>query len=373
MTKESPLRHASRRIQDIVAEATGTRLHDEAVGQLEHALAGIGGLAPGREPGEDFSSREVTILLADLRGFTAITAAYPAGVVLEILNRCFGSMSQIIVRHHGTIDKFMGDSIMVIFFGNPAVPGEDVKRAVKCAVEMQIAMEGLNRQQKRVGIPELFMGIGINTGTVMAGLLGSELYSAYTVIGEDVNLASRIEAFSLRGQILISDGTHRHCGDFARTGEPMEVYVKGRSERVRVRELLGIPSLGMEVPRQEIRRSPRVQVSLPFSYQVLEQKIVIPRVAKGVILDIGYHGVLVEVLDGSLPLHAELKLGLELPLVAYETTDVYARVVKAVEKGRRRLLGLEFTSMSPEATAHIQLFVQMLIQGSESRGDRAGP
>jgi adenylate cyclase len=215
-------------------------------------------------------------------------------------------------------------------------------------------------------MPELFMGIGINTGQVMAGVLGSDVYSAYTIIGQDVNLTSRIEAFSLRGQILISDSTFEACGDFARVSEPMEVYVKGQSERVRLREVLGIPSLGKEVPRQEVRRSPRVEVRLPFSYQLLEGKIVGTGRFPGVIRDIGYHGVLAEVFDRGLAMYTEIKLDLDLPLLAYRAADMYARIVKVVDKGDRYLLGLEFTSVTAEANSKIQLFVQMLIQGNES-------
>jgi adenylate cyclase len=302
------------------------------------------------------------MLFADLRGFTAITANYPAGVVLDLLNRCFVTMSEIIVRHRGTIDKFMGDSIMVIFSGEQAEEG--VRRALLCAVDMQVGMAWLNRNRKS-GVPELFMGIGINTGKVMAGVLGSDLYSVYTVIGEDVNLTSRIEAFSLRGQVLISDATWALCGDFARTGEPVEVFVKGRPERVRVREVVGIPSAGKEIPRQEVRRSPRVEVSLPFSYQMVEEKIVLPGVAHGLIHDIGYHGILAE-LGEELALFDEVKLEIDLPLLSFRAKEVYARVVKVVSKRDRYLVGLEFTSLGADANSQIQLFVQMLIQGGEA-------
>ena len=364
--KESHTRDALRRIQDIVAQATGKNLSGEAERQLESVLGTIAGVPGAAQARDNFSERDVTILLADLRGFTAITATQPAGVVLEMLNRCFVEMSKIIVRHHGMIDKFMGDSIMVIFFGDPASPGADVRRALGCAVDMQVGMESLNRRHRDARLPELFMGIGINTGRVMAGLLGSDLYSAYTVIGEDVNLASRIEAFSLRGQVLISDETFKLCGDYAETGDAMEVFVKGRSERVRVRELLGIPSLDRQVPRQEVRRSPRVEVRLPFSYQMLQDKIVLPEKIPASILDIGYHGVLAEA-GREMPLHTDLKLDIELPLVGYWAREIYAKVVKTIPRDGRKLYGLEFTSVDPEANGKIQLFVQMLIQGSDGR------
>src|SRR5688500_10410126 len=123
---DTPLiRDAIRRIQDLAAEATGQMLQGEAerrlAGVLHDLLAGTGGGA-GDANERNFSDREVTILMADLRGFAAISASYPASTVLGVLNRCFSRMSEIIVRHYGSIDKFMGDGIMVVFSGDPAEP-----------------------------------------------------------------------------------------------------------------------------------------------------------------------------------------------------------------------------------------------------------
>src|SRR3954451_5418424 len=164
---------------------------------------------------ENFSHRDVTILLADLRGFTSLSASHPAGIVLEVLNQCFVTTSETIGRHHGTIDKFAGDSIMAIF--------ADAREAVTCAVELQVAMHKLNAQHRRRKLPELYMGIGVNTGHVMAGLVGSELYSAYALTGEDVRLTSHIEAFILCGQVMTCQSTYSMTGDFASTGDGMEV------------------------------------------------------------------------------------------------------------------------------------------------------
>jgi adenylate cyclase len=327
--------------------------------RLANVLGSLAGERSRAPTLENFSPREVTILLADLRGFTSLSAAHPAGVVLDVLNRCFVTTSEAIVRHQGTIDKFAGDSIMAIFSG-----AEHVRRALTCAVEMQIAMHALNDAHRRGGLPEIYMGIGVNTGQVMAGLVGSELYSAYALIGEDVSLTSRIEAFCLRGQVLISESTATRCGEFATTGEPMDVYVKGRAGRMQLREVTGIPSLGLALPRQEIRRSPRIAVKLPFSFQRLAKKIVVPQRLAGTILDVGYHGVLADVRH-ELPLYSEIKLGFELPLVAHTADDIYARVVKRSDKKGQRLAGLEFTSLSPESNSKLQLFVQMLLQGHE--------
>jgi adenylate cyclase len=364
--KEPVLREALSRVQDIIMRNGGTPLNAEGEKALEAALReAIGGFAKSTVD-ENFLSREVTVLLADLRGFTSISAVHPAGVVLEMLNRYLVRMSGIIAKNRGTIDKFMGDSIMVLF-GAPVSHPEDVRNAVTCAVEMQVAMDDLNAYHKGLGLPELYMGIGINTGTVMAGLLGSEVYSEYTVIGDEVNLASRIESFSLRGQVLVSRNTYERCRDYLSVGEPMDVYVKGKPHPVSLIEVVGIPSLGLEVPRQEIRRSPRIEVKMPFAYQRIESKIVMPEVLRGTILDISYHGVLAEI-DREPEPYSDIKLELDLPLVGSRASDIYAKVLKVVNKAERRWwAALEFTSVGVESDVNIRRFIQLLIQGSENK------
>ncbi len=356
------LRDALRLIQDIVIEAKGTPLDREGVRRVEEVLKALATPALSRSADTGYSRREATILFADLRGFSAIAAKYPPDVVLGVLSSCFGLMTEIIVRHYGTIDKFMGDAIMVVFHGENPSPRDHVQRALLCAVEMQIGMVELRKQHRHEGLPEVYLGIGISTGTVMAGLIGSDAYRAYTVIGEEVNLAARIEAFSLRGQVLMSDATYAHCHDFVQTGEPMEVYVKGRSERLRIREALAIPELGKVVPRQEVRKSPRVEVDLTAQYQPLVGKVVDSRPLMGTMRDLGYHGALVQ-LTAALPLHSEVKLAFHLPRLEFRAEEIYARIVSLREDGGRTLAGLEFTSLDADTSAKIALFVQMRIQG----------
>src|SRR6266850_2731951 len=353
-------RDALRIIQDIVREATGTALPAEARRRLEGVLQSLAG---GDVPeGRGFSQREVTILFADLRGVSAIAASHPPDVVLGLLNRCFGAMVEIAARHYGTVDKFMGDAIMVIFGGDPAEPRDHARRAVLCALEMQIEMNELRLRHRQEGVPELYMGIGINTGSVMAGLIGSDAYRAYTVIGDEVNLASRIEALSLRGQVLMSDTTYSHCRDFVHAGEPMEVHVKGKAERVRIREALGIPALGKTVPRQDVRRSPRVAVRVDLDYWLVEGKVVRSAGLRGVVRDLGYNGLAAE-LDQRLPLYAELKLAFDLSFLGFRASDVYGHAVSVRQEGARFLAGVEFTSVDEENRSCIELFVQMLLQG----------
>ncbi|MDH4216291.1 MAG: hypothetical protein OEV23_05280, partial [Gallionella sp.] len=327
--KYDPGKEAVRHLQALIARETGAPLGHTAEAEMEsiiHHACGTDGEDNQVGPEHSFVRREVTILLADLRGFTSITATLPAGTVIAMLNRCLGKMNEIVAHHHGVIDKFMGDSIMVLF-GVPVEHPDDVKRALTCAIEMQLAMNELNSDGRTDGIPELYMGIGINTGSVMAGKFGSNFYSEYTVIGDEVNLASRIEAFSLRGQVLISENTFEQCRDFVNTSEAMEVFVKGKPQPVKLRELYAIPSLNLEVPRKEVRRSHRMEVKLPCSFNLIQNKIVIPQTISATIRDIGYHGVLIET-DHPLNALDDIKLEIDLPLIDFKATDIYAKVIK---------------------------------------------
>jgi adenylate cyclase len=360
--KDPVVHEALRQIQEIVSGDFARPLSAQARARIEKVLQSAFGQPAGASQRDAGLTREVTILLADLRGFTTVCAAHPASTVLELLNRCFAAMSEIIFRHHGTIDKFMGDSILVLFEDGR---GHAARNALACAVEMQCAMEALNAVNRARGLPDLFFGIGINSGRVMSALLGSDLYSEYTVIGDEVNLAARIESFSLRGQVLISESTWERCADFIEAGEPMDVFMKGRSKLMVLREVLGIPSLGRTVPRQEFRRSPRVQVKLPFNYRMVLGEVVVPEERMGMILDIGYHGALAEVALAPAPF-SELVIDLDLPLVGQQLRELGGKVVKVHQRDHSVRVGVEFTSMSPEQRAAIQLFVQLLIQGSET-------
>lgn len=360
------VRDALRVIQDIVTEAKGSPLPREAVRRVEEVLKRVARAESSASADSGYSQREATILFADLRGFSAISASYPPDVVLGVLSRCFGLMTEVVIRHYGTIDKFMGDAIMVVFHGDRSSPRDHAQRAVLCAVEMQIAMNELRERHQQDQLPEIYFGIGISTGTVMSGLIGSSVYRAYTVIGEEVNLAARIEAFSLRGQVLISEATYEHCGDFIHAGEPMDVYVKGKSDRLRIREVLGVPELGKAVPRQDVRKSPRVAVDLVMEYRPLSGKMVGAHALPGIVRDLGYHGAQVQIVE-PLPLYSEIILAFELPDLRFRAADIYARIVSMRDDGGKVVAGLEFTSLGARTSEKIQLYVQMQIQRAELR------
>jgi class 3 adenylate cyclase len=166
--------------------------------------------------------REITILVSDIREFTRTTESLEPGQVLEIINRYMGKMTDIILKHGGTIDEFTGDGILV-FFGAPNFVPDHCKRAVACALEMQRAMDGLNSGNLRLGLPELQMGIGINSGELIVGNIGSEKRKKYGAVGLPINLAFRIQAEAQGGEVLVSPAVFDNLAG--------ELLIEGTRER----------------------------------------------------------------------------------------------------------------------------------------------
>jgi adenylate cyclase len=177
--------------------------------------------------------REITILMADLRGFTAIAAERDPGDVVIMVNHFLAAMTEVILRHGGTIDEFIGDAVLVLF-GAPRPLHDHAPRAVACAIEMQQAMAQVNDLNRARGLPAVSTGIGINTGEVIVGNIGSEHRAKYGVVGHNVNLTSRIESFTAGGQILISEQTRRLCGEELQTRGELSVRPKGYDHDVRL-------------------------------------------------------------------------------------------------------------------------------------------
>lgn len=352
-----PSNDTVRRLQALIERETGVALGAAVQAEMAAILGGVP--APARPVAPEVAQREVTILLADLRGFTALSATRPAGEVVAALNRCLARLSEVVFRHQGTIDKFTGESIMVLF-GAPQARPDDVERALVCAVEMQLAMRDLNLDHLRERLPQVYLGIGINTGTVVAGRFGSDLFSQYTVIGEEVNLASRIEAFSLRGQVLMSEATYQRCGGLVSATAPMQVYVKGKAEPVAMRELVAIPARRLKVPRQEFRRSHRADTRVPCLCQLVQGDDVQPRIIHGMIVDVSYHGLQMELPERIDPGNV-LQMEFSLALVEHRAVGVFGRIVKIQAEGDHWVAGLEFTEIDDVSRQKVQMFVQLLV------------
>src|SRR5262249_16184223 len=148
----------------------------------------------------------ITVLFADIRGFTRISEHAAPEKIVQLLNRYFSAMTDIMFGQGGTLDKYLGDGLMVLF-GAPTTTPKDAANALSAAVAMQRRMLSINDELKKEGYPEIGIGIGLHTGEVIVGYIGSEKRSEYTAIGDAVNTASRLESNAKGGQILISEAT----------------------------------------------------------------------------------------------------------------------------------------------------------------------
>src|SRR5919205_2988696 len=182
-------------------------------------------------------NQKITVLFADIRGFTRLSEHAPPERVVQLLNKYFSAMTDIIFAHGGTLDKYIGDGLMALF-GAPTATPEDACNAVAAAVRMQRRMEEINAQLRADGLIEIAIGIGLHTGVATVGYIGSERRSEYTAIGDTVNLAARLEQNSVPGQILLSDATAQAAADAECAMRPHPpLTVKNRVQPVPVFEV----------------------------------------------------------------------------------------------------------------------------------------
>lgn len=183
----------------------------------------------------------VTVLFSDIRGFTSLSEKMSAEEVSMILNEYFAEMEPIITKYNGVINKFIGDAVMAIF-GEPIQDINHARNAVKCAYEMLKKVEYLREKWLFEGKPKIEIGVGINTGEVFIGNIGTETRMEYTVIGDTVNLASRIESYNkvYKTNLLVSSSTYAHIADIADVIKISEVQIRGKAKKMNIYEVLRI-------------------------------------------------------------------------------------------------------------------------------------
>jgi adenylate cyclase len=197
--------------------------------------------------------RRLTVLFSDVRGFTTFSEAFPPETVIATLNEHLNMMVTVIFKHQGTLDKFVGDCVMA-FWGAPLHQPNHAELAARAGLEMIAGLEKLNQKWQSEGRPTLKIGVGINTGEMLFGNIGSEQRMDFTVIGDSVNLGARLESATkdLKAGIVISDATYREIQGQARVRPIGEISVKGKSQKIAVYELLGMDGAGggEEGPRE---------------------------------------------------------------------------------------------------------------------------
>lgn len=218
--REEQYRRQLERNEKFIRATFGRYLSDDIVDEILESPEGL-------ELGGDL--REVTIMMSDIRGFTSLAEHLPPQQVVTLLNRYLGRMTEIILEHGGTIDEFLGDAVLAVF-GAPRSGDDDADRAVRCAIAMQAAMETINQANADDGLPQLDMALALNTGSVIAGNIGSERRAKYGFVGHAMNVTSRIEDATGPGEILISESTLVKLTSDYTLGEPRTLSAKGIEE-----------------------------------------------------------------------------------------------------------------------------------------------
>lgn len=304
----------------------GRYLNDEVVA---HVLEDPEGLKLGGE------RRRITILTSDLRGFTSLSERLSPEEVVKVLNLYLEHMASIITQYQGTIDEFLGDGLLVLF-GAPTSRDNDAQRAVACAVAMQLAMEQVNAEMKQRNLPPLEMGIGLDTGEVVLGNIGSEQRTKYGVIGSHVNLAYRIESYTLGGQILISDSTLTEAGaSIIHIVAEKEVRPKGIATPITIYEVGGINGdyqLAMVREAEEFVALPQ---KVPVKYTVLDGKHISDNMLPASLVELSAKGAKVQATHNGtrdIPeVMANIKLNLDFDHNGNAwSEDIYAKVLDTI-------------------------------------------
>ena len=309
----------------LLNETFGRYLSDDIVKELldtPNGLALVG------------KKRSLTVMMSDLRGFTAMSEKMDPQKLITMLNHYLGEMTEIIEKRKGSIIEFLGDGIFAIF-GAPLELENHASNAVAAAVEMQMRMEEINAWNEAQGFPHLEMGIGINTGEVIVGNIGSEKRTKYGVVGSQVNLCGRIESYTVGGQILISPLTREMAGTDLEIAQEMEVFPKGVKEALVLSQVTGIGApfnCTYAVEEDDFRPLEEQKV---VEFALIQGKHADKQTAIGRLVAVSENGAIMQT-DHPLKQYDNIRLE--------AGGDLFAKVMKAVPQG----WVLRYTALSPD-------------------------
>ena len=293
--------------------------------------------------------RKVTIMMTDLRGFTSLSERLEPEQVLQMLNSYFEVMVDVILQYHGTINEIIGDALLVIF-GAPQEMPDQTQQAIACAIAMQNAMAEVNKENRTNGLPKLEMGIGLNETEVIVGNVGSSKRSKYAAVGSGVNMTSRIESYSVGGQILISDSVLKEAGEILRIDAQREVLPKGAEMPLKIYEVGGIAgnyNLSLDKKDPDFVSLLR---KIPLRYTILGGKHIGKEGLDGLIVRLSKKSAEIH-LKKSIELLSNLKMNLVDADEELSSKDFYGKVIESAgENGRTQMV--RFTSIPPEINAY---------------------
>ncbi len=304
--------------------------------------------------------RRVTIMMTDLRGFTALSERLEPERVVQLLNSYFEVMVEVVLKYNGTINEIIGDALLVIF-GAPQEMPDRAERAIACAIAMQNAMAEVNRENRANGLPELEMGIGLNEAEVIVGNIGSSKRSKYAVVGSGVNMTSRIESYTVGGQILISESLYEQAGEIMRIDAQREVFPKGAETPLKIYEVGGIAG-GFNLALEEMDPAPVALVrQIPVRYAVLEGKHVGRKGIEGLMVKLSKKCAEID-LDEPVELLSNLKMNLRGVDEDLMDKVFYGKVIgNAGDRGNPHVI--RFTAVPPEVRSYLQAHRQHASKG----------
>ncbi len=187
-------------------------------------------------PNAQGQMREVTVLFCDIRGYTALVEKYSPHLVVQQLNEYFSAMTQVIFQHHGRLDKYMGDGLMAYFEATDGTLASSAINGVLAALAMENVLKQLNQRWREQGLPVLDIGVGINSGVVLVGNIGSQMKMDFTIIGDNVNLAARLEPMNkiFKTRIIISESTYRCVKGRIKTQCLGKMPIRGKKHDVKI-------------------------------------------------------------------------------------------------------------------------------------------
>lgn len=323
---------------EFIRDAFGRYVNEEVVASL---LDSPDGLMLGGE------KCKATIMFTDLRGFTALSARVDPQEVVAILNHYLEIMVKIIQDHYGTIIELLGDGIMVIF-GAPIQRNDDAERAVACAVAMQAAMTAVNAPYQAAGLPPLEMGIGIHTGEVVVGNIGSSQRVKYGAVGTAINLAGRIESYTIGGQILISEATEAEVSDLLQIKQAHQVEPKGVQQPITLFDVTGITGDYAQFLAEQTEELIPLSQPLAICFSVLEEKFAGRTVFQGQLVQLSQKEAVLQTTTDLQPL-SNLKIKVAKAHGPMSDEELFAKVIQRTNDCPNGYL-LRFTSLPPGFT-----------------------
>jgi adenylate cyclase len=296
--------------------------------------------------------RDVTVLFSDLRGFTKFAERLAPEEVVAILNDHFELLVAILAGHGGFVVDFLGDAVFAVF-GALEPQADPVESAVACAIEMQRARAARNEENRQRGWPPMEMGVGIDTGAAVVGNMGSLRRIKYGVVGHVVNVAARIETFTVGGQVLVSDAVRQALGERLIADGPLEVAGKGVSETLRLWEVLALRGETMRVLPAAVRDLVVLESPLEAGVRLVHGKQVDPQVHAARLVRLGATGAELES-RAALAMFGALQI-----LVSMEPAlAVDGKVVELAERGGVASALIRFTGLDWDAQARIDAFAR---------------